>query len=85
MLDMQVELLGAIGINVAKMTPGEVFDMAGVALRDSELQTKAEAFITHGIMPSGSRVQAIKKMSPADRLRLRERVTGVVQFPRSAS
>ena len=75
MLDMQVELLQAIGINVGKMTPGEVYEIAGRAINDKELSILAGP-------GSGSRARAVRAMSPADRLRLRERVTGVVPFRR---
>lgn len=83
MLEMQRELLEAVGISTGKLTPEKVYDLASIALRDSELRTRAEEFITHGIMPKDARVQAIGRMSPAERLQLRERVTGVVPFKNS--
>jgi hypothetical protein len=80
MLDMERELLEAIGIKTAKMTPDQVYETAGKALRDRELTTLAESEVTDGVMPAGSRVQVIRAMSPADRLSLRERVTDVVSL-----
>jgi hypothetical protein len=72
MLDMQREMLEAIGIRTGKLTPIEVYELAGKAIQDHELTMLAQA--------SGRRVQAINAMSPAERLSLRERVTGVVRF-----
>ena len=80
MLDMQCELLQAIGINVAKMKPEEVFDMAAKVLTDRELLALAEKEIEGSVLAKGARARAARAMSPADRLRLRERITGVVQF-----
>ena len=80
MLDMQCELLEAIGINVAKMKPEEVFDMAAKVLTDRELLALAEKEIEGSVLAKGARARAARAMSPADRLRLRERITGVVQF-----
>ena len=84
MLEMQCELLQAIGINVAKMKPEEVFDMAGKALCDRELTDFAVKTELNGsILPKGARARAVRAMSPVERLRLRERVTGVVQFSKT--
>jgi hypothetical protein len=77
---MERELLEAIGVQTSKLTPFEVYELAGKAIHDAELTSRAQAFIVGAVMPKGSRAAAIAKMSPAERLSLRERVSGVVRF-----
>ena len=81
MLEMQRDLLEAIGISTGKLTPEQVYDMAGTALRDhtlTALTLKKE--LNGAVLPAGARARTARAMNPADRLRLRERVTGVAQF-----
>lgn len=72
-----IQMCMAAGINVRNLGPLEVYELCGKIINDSAL---TEASIGQGI----SRVQAMKEMSPEERVALRERVTGVVQFPGSA-
>jgi hypothetical protein len=72
-----VQLCMAAGINVRNIGPMDVYMVSGKIINDSALTA---ASIGQGI----SRVQALKAMSSAERVALRERVTGVVPFPGSA-
>ena len=75
-----VELCTAAGINVRNMELLDVYLTAGKILNDEPLRQRATAFLNGSVLPPGSRVDAIKQMSPSERLALRERVTGIVPF-----
>jgi len=67
-MQMWAELCVAAGFNIRNMEPMEVYLTAGKIMRDDEVRRSAEG---------------LKSWPEAKRIALRERVAGVVQFPRS--
>jgi hypothetical protein len=79
---MEIELCTAAGINVRNMELLDVYLTAGKIINDEPLRLRAMAFRNGSVLPKGSRVDAIKEMTPDERRALRERVTGIVPFKR---
>lgn len=77
---MEIELCTAAGINVRNMELLDVYLTAGKIINDEPLRLRALAFLNGSVLPAGSRVDAIKKMTPQERLALRESASGVVTF-----
>ena len=69
-MKMETELCMAVGFDVARMQPMEVFLLAGKIIQDVE-------FFKHRVA-GGS----VETLTPAQRAELRERVSGVVAFPK---
>jgi hypothetical protein len=81
MFEREREVLQAIGIQTAKMTPLDVYDMSCKVTRDKELTDLAVAECAgSSVVPVGTRLEIIRSMPAAERLRLRERLTGVLSF-----
>lgn len=72
-----ISLVSAVGIDVRPMDAADVYILEGKIIRDPELTKRAEKFIEHGVMPKGARQRAIREMTPAERIALRDRVLGV--------
>jgi hypothetical protein len=69
-MQMETELCVAVGFDVARMQPMDVFLLAGKILGDEAFRKYRAA--------GGSAAS----LTPAQRTALRERVTGVVQLPK---
>lgn len=73
----------AAGINIRNMELIDVYLTAGKILRDEELSRECVKYLKGAVMPSGTREFVLNSWPEASRRALRERVAGVVQFPRS--
>jgi hypothetical protein len=80
---METELCLAAGINIRNMEPMDVYLTACRILDDVELRKAAEKYLKGAVMPQGARKFVLNSWPEAKRIALRERVVGVVQFPRS--
>ena len=87
-MKMQLALCAAAGIDVKRMEPMDVYLTSGHIIRDrilTEHALKVRAELDGVKSPSILRIgvgeAALVKMTAADRLALRERVTGVLPFP----
>lgn len=77
------EMCVAAGINIRNMEPMDVYLTAGNILRDEELRLECLKHLNGSVLPVGVRAEVLKSWPEAKRIALRERVAGVVQFPRS--
>lgn len=68
-----VELCTAVGINVRNLELMDVFQLGGKIMRDDLLFKKQ-------VGSGKTSIEVIAEMSQAERVSLRERVTGVIQF-----
>ena len=72
-----VELCTAAGINVSKLQPMDVYQLAGKLIQDRELTARALNCGLHGaVLLAGSRKEAMAAMTPDELAALRKRVTG---------
>jgi hypothetical protein len=81
-----IELCEAVGINVDSMELIDIYLLGGKIIKDEPLRqlclAKMHAEGQMNVLRPDIRDEVISELSPADRLALRERVTGVHQFQR---
>jgi hypothetical protein len=78
-----ISLVSAVGIDVRPMDAADVYLIEGKILRDEELTKRALKFLESGILPKGARERAIREMTPAERIALRDRILGVDVMPKA--
>jgi hypothetical protein len=79
-MQSEVELCKAAGIDVARMTPMDVFLLASRIISDPELTKKALALPRDcALMADGDRTFILNAMTVSERAALRDRVMGVLQ------
>ena len=76
-----IGLCRAAGIDVDKMEPMAIFLTSGKLLSDEVLREKALKYRQGSVLHEDAYHVAVKAMTPAERVALRERVAGVVAFP----
>jgi hypothetical protein len=72
-----VKLVTAVGIDVRPMDAAEAYILEGKIIHDPELTKRALKFLEGTILPKDARIRAIKEMTPAERVELRDRILGV--------
>jgi hypothetical protein len=72
-----ISLVSAVGIDVRPMDAADVYLLEGKIIRDPELTKRALKFLEGTILPNGARERAIREMTPAERIALRDRILGV--------
>ena len=80
MLDW-ANLCDAAGFNIGKLTPMEVYETSQKIITDEPLRQACMPFLNLSVLPKGTRADILRRhWSEDQRARLRERITGVVQF-----
>lgn len=72
-----VELVTAVGIDCSPLNAMDVYLLEGKIVHDPELTKRALKFLEGSILPKDARTRAIREMSPAERIVLRDRILGV--------
>lgn len=80
-MQASVDLVRACGIDVSTMDPMDIYMMSGKVLFDEQLRQATLKFIVGSVLEMDGYSKAIAGMTPAERIALRERITGVVQLP----
>jgi hypothetical protein len=73
-------LCSAAGFNIGQMTPPELYTLAGKILVDETLRQNAVLFLDGSVLQPGTRAKILRSWPESERMKLRERVTGVVQM-----
>lgn len=77
MMSEWIELVTAVDIDVRPMDAMDVYLLQGKIIHDPELTKQALKFLEGSILPQDARTRAIREMSPAERIALRDRILGV--------
>jgi hypothetical protein len=72
-----IEIVTAVGIDVRPMEAMDVYLLEGKIIHDEELRKRALKFLEGSILPKNARIRAIREMTPAERIALRDRIMGV--------
>lgn len=80
-MQSSIDLCEAAGLNVEQMPLMDIFLASGQILNDELLRKKALAFLQGSVLHEDAYPAALNAMTPAERMALRERVSGVVPFP----
>ena len=80
-MQASIDLCKAVGLDVNKMEPTEIYMASGRILADEPLRQATLKFLTGSVLESDAYPKAIAGMTPTERVALRERVSGIVAFP----
>lgn len=72
-----VEIVTAVGIDVRPLDALDVYLLEGKIIHDPELTKRALKFLEGNILPKNARIRAIREMTAAERIALRDRIMGV--------
>ena len=65
------------------MDAAEAYILEGKIIHDPELTKRALKFLEGSILPKDARIRAIREMTPAERIALRDRILGVRVMPKA--
>jgi hypothetical protein len=71
-----IELCGAAGFNVRRMTAMEIYNLGGRIIADEILRMLCLPFMENNVLKKGTREKVLSLMSEADLVQLRIRVSG---------